>query len=602
MKNAIVLLVFSFLIVFLWGCSKEASKEVDLSPLSWPEGELAKYTEINSVFGGPKKLGEGDRGIVCGTTYPLAVRAGLEALKKGGSAADAAMVTSLAQCALHAGAAVSFAGIMTMVYFEASSGKTYSMNAAWKTCQEENDPLTIPSRETPSGRSALVPGFMAGVQAAHERFGKLPFNALFEPTIYFAETGIEVGPGLAGSIERDKEILTRLAETRKVFTKENGDLYKESDIFKQPQLAYTMKRVAKDGIDYLYKGEWAKKMIDLVQQEGGKMTLKDLEEYDVIWSEPFQTTYKGYEVFSLGLPSVGGLNTVETLNLLEIADLQKHGHYTESAEALYWFIQISRASYYFNEFLMNNLPVSRESLKEFFPDADLSLESRLTKETANRVWDRLQEEGGWGALNQEVIEAQKKPEHSAAVIAVDDEGNVAAVLHSINTMGWGGTGIFVDGISIPDSACIQQELVNTTGPGVHMPEPTNPLIVLKDGKPVYASSAIGMGLHEVTIQNLVNILDYGMDPQKAAYTAKFGVPSLSFVNNEIIPQSHKQGVVEGDFSDAILEAVRKMGQEIQVEKQFGLVQGFWVGVTIDPNTGKMQGGVSKYHNGHTVGY
>jgi len=590
------------MIVFPWGCSKESPKEVNLSPLNWPEGELAKYIEINSVFGGPKQLGEGTKGIVCGTTYPLAVRAGLEALKQGGSAVDAAMVTSLAQCALHAGAAVSFAGIMTMVYHEAATGKTYSMNAAWKTCQEEKDPMTIPSRGTPSGRSSLVPGFMAGVQAAHDRFGKLPFKSLFEPTIYFAETGFEVSSRLARSLERDKEIITRLPETRQVFTKENGDLYKEGDTFKQPQLAETMKRVAEGGVDYLYKEEWAKKMIDLVQRDGGNMTLKDLEDYDVVWSEPFQTTYKGYEVFSLGLPSVGGLNTVEALNLLEIADLQKYGHYTESAEALYWFIQISRASYYFNEFLMNDLPVSRNSLRKFFPDADLSLESRLAKETAKRVWDRLQEEGGWGVLNEEVIEAQKKPEHSAAVIAVDDEGNVAAVLHSINTMGWGGTGIFVDGISIPDSACFQQELLDKTGPGVHMPEPTNPLIVLKDGKPVYASSAIGMGLHEVTIQNLVNILDFGMDPQKAAYAVKFGVPSLSFVDNEIIPQGHKQGVVEGDFSDTILEAVRKMGQEIQVEKQFGFVHGFWVGVTIDPKTGKMQGGVSKYHNGHTVGY
>ena len=74
------------------------------------------------------------------------------------------------------------------------------------------------------------------------------------------------------------------------------------------------------------------------------------------------------------------------------------------------------------------------------------------------------------------------------------------------------------------------------------------------------------------------------------------------MDNEIISQGHKQGFVKGDFSDTILEAVRKMGQEIQVEKQFGLVHGYWVGATIDPETGKMQGGVSKYHNGHTVGY
>src|SRR5262245_10367464 len=119
-------------------------------------------------------LAEGRNGVVVGTTGPAAVHAGLEALKKGGSAADAALTTALAQVVECGGAYVSHAGIFAMVYFDAATSKTYYLNACYNTALDEKDPTTIPGRGKPSGRTALVPGFMAGVQAAHDRFGKLP--------------------------------------------------------------------------------------------------------------------------------------------------------------------------------------------------------------------------------------------------------------------------------------------------------------------------------------------------------------------------------------------------------------------------------------------
>src|SRR5262245_65249244 len=97
------------------------------------------------------------------------------------------MATSLAQIALQAGAPTSYAGILTMVYYDAASKKVYSLNAGYNTVLEEKDPLTIPGGGKPSGRTALVPGFFAGVQVAHDRFGKLPFASLFDPASYMHE-------------------------------------------------------------------------------------------------------------------------------------------------------------------------------------------------------------------------------------------------------------------------------------------------------------------------------------------------------------------------------------------------------------------------------
>jgi len=111
-------------------------------------------------------------------------------LKAGGSAADAALTTVLAQVALTAGGAVSYAGIFTAVYYDAGSKKVYSPNASWNTPKDETDPRSIPSQGIASGRTALVPGFMAGVQALHDRFGRRPFAELFGPSIWLAEKGL----------------------------------------------------------------------------------------------------------------------------------------------------------------------------------------------------------------------------------------------------------------------------------------------------------------------------------------------------------------------------------------------------------------------------
>src|SRR5262249_41123473 len=356
------------------------SRGVRMSPEAWPPAELEKYWRLQRDYQRPHPSVESSKGMVAVTHDAFTARIGLEALRQGGSAADAALATSLAQIVLDAGAVTSYAGILTMVYYDAASKKVYSLNAGYNTVLEEKDPLSIPGPGKPSGRTALVPGFFAGVQAAHDRFGKLPFASLFDPAIYLAEKGFVVDPVL-GWINMRKAVLSRLPETKRVFTKQDGEFYKAGDIFKQPQLAETLRKIAAQGTDYIYQGEWAKKYVAAVQSEGGKMTLADLKAYRPIWSEPLQTSYHGYQVYTLGLPSLGGVNTIEALNLLEVADLKQHGHYTTSPEALYKFIQICRAGYFLSYF--------PHLFKTNLPELDLSPESRMKKESARLLWKKM---------------------------------------------------------------------------------------------------------------------------------------------------------------------------------------------------------------------
>jgi gamma-glutamyltranspeptidase/glutathione hydrolase len=573
------------------------SREVKLSHGVWPKDELEKYWRLQVTYNRPNPAVEGSKGMVAVTNEALAARVGLEALRQGGSAADAALATALTQIALTAGSLISYAGILTMVYYDAESKKVYSLNAGYNTLLEEKEPLTIPGIGAPSGRAVLVPGFLAGVQAAHDRFGKLPFASLFGEAIQVADKGFYLDGSMGWRIDYQKSVLTRLPETKRVFTKESGDLYKTGDLFKQPQLAETLRKVAAQGADYIYQGEWAKKFVGAVQNEGGKMTLADLKGYRAIWSEPMQTSYHGYQVYAPGQPSIGGVNTIEALNLLEEADLKQLGHYTTGPESLYKFIQICRAGY----FLSYTPP---KIVKMYLPELDLALESRVKKENARQLW-QMMNEPAWKKFMSSYKPEKSGNNHSAGVVAVDAQGNIAALLHTSNGI-WGMHGIFVDGISIPDTASLMQTEIAKLKPGSQLPDMTSPVIVLKSGKPYLASSTIGRSFHQTNLNNLVNVLDFGMDLKKSIDTPNFRGP---FFGSNIgggppSPQYYKEALAQGDFDEKIIEAVIAKGQAIKLLSKAEAMQqsGLWTAILIDPKTGMRIGAAPTGANGASAGY
>jgi gamma-glutamyltranspeptidase/glutathione hydrolase len=574
------------------------AQQPDLSPARWPAGELATYDSLTRTWGRRSPLATGQKGAIAGVSAAAAVRAGFEALKQGGTAMDAVLTHSLADIVLMAECCVSHAGFMTLVYYEAKSGTVHSMNAAWGTPLGENDPLGIPRT---GGRTAMVPGYMAGAEAAHKRFGKLPWATLFEPAIYFAEQGFVLNPVIAGMIASKKEVLSRLPATKAVFTRDDGQWYQTGDRFKQTALAQTLRQVASHGADYLYRGEWGKKLVAAVQADGGKMTMKDLESYRPIWSEPAHTKFRDYDVYATGLPNTGGVNLIEALNLAELADLPRYGHYTKSAEALYRLMRIARVGDLMGTSITARGVVPVSLFQRYAADVDLSPAGRISKESAARVWADMQKPS-WSELDREAFGSQGRDAsgHSDCVVAVDAAGNVAALLHTINTGTWGSTGIMIDGVAIADPAAWQQPAVARAGPGNHMADPTNPVIVLKNGKPVLASSSIDMGLHEATLQSVLNILEWGMDPATAADTAHFGRPIVGPGAADV----GSQVVFEGAFAPALLDSVRAKGIDIKAmpARQASGSKGGWVGVTLDPATGLLKAAAIRYYNGLALAY
>ena len=599
----------AWLTLMLAGCSRGA---VDLSPARWSSQDFEHYMQLN-WSNDPRPLVRSANGMVATTNYPAAVHVGVEALRNGGTAADAIVATTLSQIALDGGAGITYAGQMTVIYFDAKTNKISTMDASWDVPREETDLASIPPMGVPSGRGVLVPGLMKGLGRLHERFGRLPLKALVEPGAFFAEHGFPVDARFARIIEDRAEAITRLPEGKRLFTRTDGQLLQAGDTLRQPELAHTLRQVGAQGVDYVYSGAWAEHLVESVRREGGKLSMEDMKKYDVIWSDGVHTTYRGFDVYGPGLPTLGGVNTVEAFNLLELADLPRLGHYSSSPEALFWLIRIADA-YDLIGPPMGGAAVPPEVLRRHLGKVDLSLAARGTKQTAGQVWEHMRGDD-WARFEREAREAQKsgadriesliagwrrspkRVGRTNGLVAIDREGNAAAVMHSINASFFGDVGLFVDGISIPNAGAFQTELMASAGPGGRIPEPDNPVLVLKDGRPFLMTSAVGVGLHVITVQDVLNVLGYDMDPGEAVAQPHF---RKAWPSHEPL----RQPLGPGEFSRQVLEAAAKKGLKLEIvdsvsEASFA---GRWVGIRRNPKTGELEGAASRGGNGFAEGY
>ncbi|WP_126177109.1 gamma-glutamyltransferase [Tsuneonella rigui] len=564
-----------------------------LAPSGWPEAEREHWWAIQHAPLPGNPVAQGYGGAIATAINAVATRAGLEALKQGGSAMDAALTTALTQIVLGGGAVTSFFGILQLMHFDAEKGEASSMSASWNTVLGEDDPLTIPGERRgasssitdmmalgePSGRTALVGGFMRGLEEAHRRHGRLPFRRLFEPAIELAEEGFTVFGTLARYIELRKEDLSRLPATRSIFFKDDGTPYVTGDHFRQPQLAETLRRVAVEGADYMYTGAWAARCVAAIQADGGKMTHEDLARYRPIWSEPILIERNGRTLALPSGPCKGSINLVEALNLATAAGLTERPHWSSSGDSLVRIAKccaVAGLSY-----------ATKEQLEAEFPGFDMSDEVRMTQGHADRLWERLDGPG--------MIHFQPIGTHSDDVVAIDAQGNMVSLCHSINCLIWGRTAINVDGISIGDSAAVQQPLVAATPRGGALPNPIELGLILKDDRPEIAWASMGMGLHYQSTMSVLNVVDHGMTIVEAVDAPRLLTP----LQPDMKTREYTLRVVEGEYPESVLD---ETGLEVisVAQEDARFAQGLWVAIQRDTASGVLTAISPSYTNGQAA--
>jgi gamma-glutamyltranspeptidase/glutathione hydrolase len=570
------------------------AEAVNLRSERWGAGQREDFLHQQMAHRDSAGRASGSGGAVTVAYNAMAARAGLEALVQGGNALDAALTAALAQVALTAGAPISYFGIMSLVYLDAKSGQVHSMNAEWNTVKDETDPMSIPGAvdfsstgsvlgtAAPSGRTALVGGFMKGVEAAHQRFGRLPFASLFGPAIEIAETGAPVNRTMAWCYELRRRDLARRPETAAALLKPDGSGYREGEMLRQPRLAETLGRIAEEGAGYMYGGPWGRRLVDAVRSEGGRMTMEDLEAYDVIWSDALTADIgRGYSIASAPWPNAGGISMIEAQNIADVAGLTSGPHWTESAESLRAALNITQ--------LIGLMFLPADAAGALFPGLDMSPESRVTRSHAEQMWARLKE--GNPLANWK----RTSPMHSDDVVAVDADGNMAAITQSINCVLWGKTAINVDGISIGDPASFQQAQIAAAGPGNRLPAPTETGIVAKDGVPTVAFASMGAGLHHRTFQAILNHTAFQMPVDEAVDSPDFFMPSTDPSSGEITVS-----VPAGRFDKRLLEATGYAWQEVADESARLGGEGHWVAISRDPSTGQLRAASANRTNSAAV--
>lgn len=577
----------------------ETALSAHLSPTTWPD-DYQRFLAAQAVDRVTAGLAEGEHGAIAVAYNGLAARAGLEALKQGGNAMDAALTAALTQVVAAAGSSVSFFGILSLVYYDAERDEVTTLNAEWNTVLGELEPLTIPgqldlssemgvSGEAVSGRTALVGGFMKGVGAAHDRYGRLPFAELFAPAIHLAEHGMPVTSRLAEKLRVRGEDLRRLPETRAVFVKADGSFPEVGEIFRQPALAKTLRTVARDGVETLYRGPWAEKLVAALEADGGKMTLEDLAAYEVIWSPPLVADLGDYQVHTSPPPNLGGVQLVEAQRLAEAARLVEDGHWSRSGRSLRKALDITALA------LLDELPESVRAAA--FPRLDFSPTARLSPMHADRLW-RLAS-AGRPPLPYKPAQPYKpiQPRHSDDVVAIDSQGNIAALTHSINCIDWGKTAIVVDGISIGDPAAFQQARIALVEPGARLPAPTEQGILFQHGRPRLAFASMGSGLHQRTFAALLDVMRFGMTVDQAIDSPDFFFPSVDAATGELTV-----GVPRGRFPASVLEEMGYAYREFAPEDARLGGEGLWVAVEIDPKTGRLRAASHNRNNSAALAY
>jgi len=455
------------------------------------------------------------------SAHALASEAGVEIMKKGGNAIDAAIATGLALAVVQPGAGnIGGGGFMVVVM---KDGRSFAFDfrekapaAARKDMYLDANGKYIKNSNHEGYRAVGVPGTVAGFDLALKKLGKKSWKDLTRPAIRLAEEGFRLSHAMGADFKNMKRDFQRYPSTAKIFFKNDTLPYGEGDVWRQPDLAISLKRLQQQGRDGFYKGATARLIAQDMKRNGGLITEQDLAEYQAVERVPVRGTYRGYDIVSMPPPSSGGVALIEMLNILEGYDLKSFGH--NSTASLHLLAEAMRIAYRDRaEFLgdpdfAHSIPVAKLTSKEYAEELRRSIDRQhAAKSSLGRL-------AGWS-------ESTETTHYSV----VDSEGNSAAVTYTLEY--WYGSRIVAEGTGImlnnemgdfnpipgvTDTTGFIGTKPNLVEPEKRMLSSMTPTIVLQNGKPWALLGAVGgRTIINSVLQGVVNLVDYHMNIAEA---------------------------------------------------------------------------------------
>lgn len=504
----------------------------------------------------------------------LATQVGVEILRQGGNAVDAAVAVGFALAVTHPQAGnLGGGGFMLL---RTASGRATAIDFREMAPGHASRDMFLDKQGNADSKLSLTshlasgtPGTVAGLALAAQKYGTLPLSTLLAPAIKLARDGIPVNDALADDLKTyGKEVLITHPDSKAIFYKADGTPWQKGDRLVQKNLAHSLQLIARQGPDAFYKGEIADEIAGEMAQHGGLINKADLAAYRAVERQPISGTYRGYEVFSMPPPSSGGIHIVQILNILENFDLAKMGF--GSADAMQVMAEAEKYAY--------------ADRSEYLGDPDF----------VKVPWQALTSKAYAKTLAQQIDVAKARPSseikpgklepyesnQTTHFSVVDKQGNAVAVTYTLNT--YFGSGIVagksgilmnneMDDFSAKPGTPNVYGLVggeaNAVQPAKRPLSSMSPTIVAKGGKTwLVTGSPGGSRIITTVLQMVVNSIDFGMNVAEATNAPRF--------HHQWLPDQLR---VEKGFSPDTLRLLEAKGQHVKVLPSMGSTQSIMIG-------------------------
>jgi gamma-glutamyltranspeptidase/glutathione hydrolase len=499
------------------------------------------------------------RGAVVSASQ-IASNVGVDILKQGGNAVDAAIATQLALAVVHPSAGNIGGGGFTVIHLNNGQNITldYREMAPGKAFRDmyldsAGNPQMNLSQESPLASG--VPGSVAGIFVCM-KYAKLPFKKLIQPAIDLAEKGFVLNPGEASSLNYNKNYLIKMNAVVPVFVKESP--WKAGDTLVQKDLANTLKRMRDNGANGFYEGETARLIAQQMKRDGGIITEEDLKNYKAKQRDPIVFDYKGNTIVTMPLPSSGGIILEQMLKMsgMEHIDQMKYG----TLASVQLMTEVERRAFADRAKFLGDPDFVKVPVKTLVSDE--YLKKRMSDYNPDKA-------GNSKDIKEGYIQEGEETTHFDVL---DKDGNAVSVTTTLN--GSYGCGIVVEGAGfllnnemddfsvkpgVPNMFGAVGQEANAIAPGKRMLSSMTPTIVLKDNKPfMIVGTPGGTTIPTSVYQTIVDILDFGLTPEEAVNFPKF---HHQWLPDEIF--------VERDFNKDVIEKLKAMGYKVTVRGSIG---------------------------------
>jgi gamma-glutamyltranspeptidase/glutathione hydrolase len=546
------------------------------------------------------------------SVHELASRAGVEMLQSGGNAVDAAVATGFALAVVHPQAGNLGGGGFLLL--RNANGETHFIDfrekapaAATENMYLDAQGNVLPDSNKDSSvvgyRSVGVPGSVAGLVYAEKKYGKLSLKKVIAPAIKLARDGFPLAYEDTQDLKKD-EYLSEFPESKRIFQRD-GNYYQPGELLRQPDLARTLERIAKNPDDF-YHGAMARELAAAIHKGGGLISAADLAAYEVKEREPIRASYRGYDIISAPPPSSGGVALVEILNILEGFDLAKLGN--RSGDAIHLEAEAFRRAFYDRTDFMGDpdfakIPVAQLIDKKYAAAWRESINpnhASVSKDLKRPAFGELER------VAQSRLAAIREPENTTHYSVVDAEGNAVSVTTTLNDSF--GSRVTAEGLGfllndemddfaakqgVPNAYGLIQGPANAIGPGKRPLSAMTPTIVLrkdglKDGKLFLVLGSPGGPTIITTVANiLIGVVDFSLDIAEAVNAPRFHhqwLPDEIFIEDRLSPDT--------------MNVLRSKGYKLNVRHFWGDGEC----IMIDPKTGERLGASDGRNNGKAVGY